>query len=218
MIEIELGRTIPLSFRGQLGPGAFRPSPALVAPWTRAVSFSPRSISTKYSSAKPRGILLKNLSTMLKNLSAAPRGFEHCLEVFESIYFSYQKSHRAISYTNSRAKAQSAEFWTIIFISKHRQISRWYRGNWLRIHLSRYIRVKQMCFYVRIIPYHMAYVNANRYHGVTTVNECRFVRPGISELNRCVYICWRDMHSRDIHHSLCETYIWFHVSRHIQVL
>ena len=91
MIEIELGEN---------GPGAFRPSPALVAPWTRAVSFSPRSISTKYSSAKPRSILLKNLSTMLKNLSAAPRGFEHCLEVFESIYFSYQKSHRAISYIN----------------------------------------------------------------------------------------------------------------------
>ena len=51
-LKLNSGRTIPLSFRGQLGPGAFRPSPALVAPWTRAVSFSPRSISTKYSSAK----------------------------------------------------------------------------------------------------------------------------------------------------------------------
>ena len=68
-LKLNSGRTIPLSFRGQLGPGAFRPSPALVAPWTRAVSFSPRSISTKYSSAKsqkPRGILLKTLSTISK--------------------------------------------------------------------------------------------------------------------------------------------------------
>ena len=91
-LKLNSGRTIPLSFRGQLGPGAFRPSPALVAPWTRAVSFSPRSISTKYSSAKsqkplgcasrflrlPRGILLKTLSTISKTSRLR-------LEVFEIV-------------------------------------------------------------------------------------------------------------------------------------
>ena len=115
-LKLNSGRTILLSFRGKPLGNAQKPLGCASrflsiasrnCPWTQAVSFSPRSISTKYSSAKPRSILLKNLSTMLKNLSAAPRGFEHCLEVFESIYFSHQKSHRAISYKNICWKLQN---------------------------------------------------------------------------------------------------------------
>ena len=76
MIEIELGEN----------------DTALVQGATRAVSFSPRSISTKYSSAKsqkplgcasrflrlPRGILLKTLSTISKTSRLR-------LEVFEIV-------------------------------------------------------------------------------------------------------------------------------------
>ena len=92
MIEIELGENDTALVQGQLGLGAFLPSPALIAPWTWVVSFSPRSISTKYSSAKsqkplgcasrflrlPRGILLKTLSTISKTSRLR-------LEVFEIV-------------------------------------------------------------------------------------------------------------------------------------
>ena len=49
------------------------------------VIFDARSIWTQ----KPRD--------NAQNLEAQPRGFEHCREVFESIYFKHQKLHRAIS-------------------------------------------------------------------------------------------------------------------------